>query len=131
MSEEPKFPLHFKCPSCKSDKGILQLCTTKEKAEGLLPMDMPVATIRHNILLADEGKIQSGALSGKKVRMLFYYADICSKCGDQYIHLVEMKEVTMPAGAPHGQPPRLVLPSMAPLPPDIAGRGHRGNGGNN
>ena len=129
MNEELKFPLHFKCPACKSDKGILQSCTQKELAEGLLPAGVPVTTARHNILLADEGKIQSGALAGKKVRMLYYYADICSKCGNQYIYLVEIKEVTMPAGAPHGQAPRLVIPGMAPLPPDLAGRGHRGNGG--
>lgn len=112
MSEEPKFPLHFKCPNCKSDAGILQLCMQKELAEGLLPKDVPVATARHNILLADDAKIHSGALAGKKVRMLFYYADICSKCGNQYVYLVELKEVEIPAGAPHGQAPRIILPNM-------------------
>jgi hypothetical protein len=117
MSEELKFPLHFKCPSCKSDKGILQLLSQKEISEGLLPKDVPVASARHNILLADDGKIQSGALSGKKVRMLFYYADICSKCGNQYIYLVELKNIEMPAGAPHGQAPRIILPDLGPPPP--------------
>lgn len=130
MANEPKFPLHFKCPSCKSDKGTLQLCSQKEVAEGLLPQDVPVATAHHNILLADEGKIQSGVLAGKKARMLFYFADICSKCGNQYIYLVEMKDIIMPAGALHGQAPRIVLPGMGPLPPDIGKRAHRGNGGN-
>lgn len=116
MSKELQFPLHFKCPNCKNDEGILQSCSQKEIAEGLLPKDVPVATARHNILLADEEKIQSGTLAGQKVRMLFYYADICSKCGNQYIYLVEMKDVVMPAGAPHGQPPRLTLPGQGPMP---------------
>jgi hypothetical protein len=116
MANEPKFPLHFKCPSCKSDKGTLQLCAQKELAEGLLPKGVPVASAHHNILLADDDKIRSGALTGKKVRMLFYYADICSKCGNQYIYLVELKEVAMPAGAPHGQAPRIILPDVGPMP---------------
>jgi hypothetical protein len=131
MSDEPKFPLHFKCPSCKADKGTLQLCAQTEMAEGFLPPDVPVATAHHNILLADEGKIQSGVLAGKKIRMLFYYADICSKCGNQYIYLVEMKDIIMPAGAPHGQSPRIVLPGMGPLPSDITKRSSRGDGGGN
>jgi hypothetical protein len=122
MPNEPKFPLHFKCPNCKSDAGTLQLCSKKELTEGLLPKDVPVATARHRILLADDGQIQSGALRGKKIRMLFYYADICSKCGHQYIYLVELKEVEIPAGAPHGQTPRLVLPDMGSMPPpDLPG----------
>jgi len=129
MANEPKFPLHFKCWNCKSDKGLLQLVTQKEIAEGVLPKGVPAATARHNIFLADEGQIQSGALADKKVRVLFYYVDICSECGNQYIYLVEMKEVIMPAGAPYGQAPRIVLPGMGSVPPDIAKKNYRGNGG--
>ena len=122
MSEDLKFPLRFNCPNCKNDKGILQEVSKKELAEGTLPKDVPVATGRHNILMADEDDIRSGKLAGKVVRRLFYYADICSKCGNQYIYMVEIKNYIMPAGAPHGQAPRIVLPDMGPPPPGLGKR---------
>ena len=117
MPKELEFPHHYKCPRCKSDAGVLQTLTEREKAEGLLPKELPVAVQRVKILLAEDGQIQSGKLTGKTLRQVFFYTDICSNCGQQYIYLAELKDFVMPALPKTTGSPDILIPGAPEMPP--------------
>lgn len=136
MKEELKFPLRFKCPRCNHDKRLLEEMAKKERAEGIITPDAPVCSAHHNILLADDVDIanyragKNDKLKGKKLRRIFYYADICLKCGTQYTYLVELKEMTLPPPDMVEQPMNraqrrhgpIFLPGGMNLPPDFGKR---------
>jgi len=122
MTNELKLPLRFKCPRCKTDKGVMQTLAMREKSEGILAKDVPVGYGRHSVVLADEGQLQSGALAGKKVRVVFSFADICSNCGTQYVYLVEVKEIEIPEKKIiHRDGSKIILPPDIGFPPPPGG----------
>ena len=121
MSKELEFPIHFKCTNCGANTGIMQIVSEKEKAEGVIPKQEPVATGRHQILLADDAEIKSGKLAGKILRMVHFYTDVCSRCGHQYIYMVNVTEYKMPAMQQQNLAPRrnmndIIIPGIIPPP---------------
>lgn len=118
MSNNHEVLKTFKCPHCNHDKGVLRTTAEKERSEGLLDKEEPVAINHSKILLADDSQINSGSLAGKKLRMMHFYTDLCGKCGTQYVYRVTIHDYIMPALPKIQHGPQIAMPGGM-IPPNI------------
>ncbi len=124
MNLEVNGKINYKCPGCHANEPLARGLSEAPDVKVMLKDD-DIVGIRHNqLVLANNQKLSSGELAGKKAKVLFIHHDICGKCGKEYIFMVDLKEVEISKPVYRSGEKKLIMPS-GPLPPmQLPGRGN-------
>jgi hypothetical protein len=109
--------LNFKCPNCHTDEPILK---TTAAGNDMLNVGDKVGSKHANFLLANDQKLRSGELAGRKAKVIWAHSDFCGKCGTEYVYLVELNEVEVPAPVHRSGEKKIILPNGLIPPPGRA-----------